>query len=135
MEDLGPKLEEMKEWDKVVIFDQTGKVLIKKNCEVSEEEIKQMLESYADRDKTITQGFMLNKVHFEVHRFHPPLIYGRIENETLNEGICLVKGKNSKEEVIYMLITYLLPIVSARAIPQQIEFYNSNIGEIDKLYQ
>jgi hypothetical protein len=94
-----------------------------------------MLESYTDRDKTITQGFMLNKVHYEVHRFHPPLIYGRIEHPDLNEGICLVKGKNHQEEVIYMVITYLLPIVSARAIPQQIEFFNNNIGEIDKLYK
>jgi len=52
-----------------------------------------------------------------VHRFHPPLIYGRIANEELNEGICLAKGKGKEDNIIYMLITYLLPIVSARAIP------------------
>ena len=69
-----------------------------------------------------------------MHRFHPPLIYGRIANEELNEGVCLVKGKNDSDEIIFMLITYLLPIVSARAIPQQIEFFNKNIGQLDKLY-
>lgn len=77
---------------------------------------------------------MVEKVHFDVHRFHPPLIYGRIANEELNEGICLTKGKNHNDEIVYMLITYLLPIVSARAIPQQVEFFNSNIGKMDKLF-
>ena len=67
-----------------------------------------------------------------MHRFHPPLIYGRIANEELNEGICLAKGKGKEDNIIYMLITYLLPIVSARAIPQQIEFFNQNLGELEK---
>ena len=44
-------------------------------------------------------------------------MYGRIANEKLDEGICLAKGKDKNGEVIYILITYLLPIVSARAIP------------------
>ena len=38
---------------------------------------------------------MFEKTHFDIHRFHPPLIYGRISNDELNEGICLAKGKNS----------------------------------------
>ena len=93
-----------------------------------------MINSYNNRDETITKGMNLEGQHFDIHRFHPPLIYGRIANEELNEGICLAKGKNKQDEVIYFLITYLLPIVSARAIPQQIEFFNQNLGELDKLY-
>ncbi len=92
------------------------------------------MDSYNDRDKTITQGFVLEKTLFEVHRFHPPLIYGRIASEDLNEGICLAKGRNKDDETIYILITYMLPIVSARAIPQQIEFFNTHLGQLDKLY-
>ena len=33
-------------------------------------------------------------------------------------------GKSKKGEKVYVLITYVLPIISARAIPQQINFYN-----------
>lgn len=33
-------------------------------------------------------------------------------------------GKSKKGEKIYLLITYILPIISARAVPQQINFYN-----------
>ena len=76
------------------------------------------LEAYNGRDETITKGLTIDKVHFDVHRFHPPLIYGRISNEELNEGISLAKGKTNDDKICYILITYLLPIVSARAIPQ-----------------
>lgn len=33
-------------------------------------------------------------------------------------------GKSRKGEKVYLLITYILPIISARAVPQQINFYN-----------
>lgn len=90
------------------------------------------IEAYNGRDETITKGITIDKVHFDVHRFHPPLIYGRISTEELNEGIALAKGKTKEDKICYMLITYLLPIVSARAIPLQIEFFNDNLGEMDK---
>lgn len=62
--------------------------------------------------------------HFDVHRFHPPLVYGRRGNAENGEGISLAVGKSRKGEKVYILITYVLPIISARAIPQQINFYN-----------
>jgi len=33
-------------------------------------------------------------------------------------------GKTKKGERVFVLITYILPIISARAVPQQINFYN-----------
>ena len=30
-----------------------------------------------DRDTTIGKGFVFLGNHFDVHRFHPPLVYGR----------------------------------------------------------
>lgn len=33
-------------------------------------------------------------------------------------------GRSKKGEKVYILITYILPIISARAVPQQINFYN-----------
>ena len=52
---------------------------------------RRYLGAYESRDKTIGEGFLLNDVHFEVHRFHPPLIYGRIANEAKDVGIALTK--------------------------------------------
>ena len=59
-----------------------------------------------------------------MHRFHPPLVYGRRGNAETGEGISLAVGKSKKGEKVYLLITYILPIISARAVPQQINFYN-----------
>lgn len=40
---------------------------------------------------TVGQGFLLGGVHFEVHRFHPPLIYGRKNDAEKSEGISLAR--------------------------------------------
>lgn len=90
-----------------------------------------LVQVFNNREQAIAKGMTIGKVHFEVHKYYPPLAYGRISHEELAEGISLVKGKSKKGEVQFLLITYLLPIVSARAIPQQVEFFNEHIGELD----
>ncbi len=49
--------------------------------------------AYADRDCTVGEGFFVNNEHFDVHRFHPPLIYGRRGGPDEGEGIALCKFK------------------------------------------
>ena len=69
-------------------------------------------------------GFVLLGEHYDVHRYHPPLVYGRRGNAETGEGISCAVGKSKKGEKTYLLIAYILPIISARAVPQQINFYN-----------
>jgi hypothetical protein len=77
--------------------------------------------AYADRDCTVGEGFFINNEHFDVHRFHPPLIYGRRGGPDEGEGIALCKFKPrapvDNEGYSFLLITYLLPILSAKAVP------------------
>ena len=49
--------------------------------------------AYADRDTTVGEGFFINNEHFDVHRFHPPLIYGRRGGPDDGEGIALCRYK------------------------------------------
>jgi hypothetical protein len=49
--------------------------------------------AYADRDVTIGEGFFVNNEHYDVHRFHPPLIYGRRGTPDEGEGIGLCRFK------------------------------------------
>ena len=49
--------------------------------------------AFADRDVTIGEGFFVNGEHFDVHRFHPPLIYGRRGTPDDGEGIALARFK------------------------------------------
>lgn len=72
-----------------------------------------------DRDTTIGKGFYFCGNHFDVHRFHPPLVYGRRGGPEGGpedaEGICLARLKQ-EGNTYYLVITYVYPIVSARAI-------------------
>ena len=77
--------------------------------------------AYEDRDTTVGEGFFVNDLHFDVHRFHPPTIYGRRGGPDDGEGIALCRFKpkaaQDGETYQYLLITYLLPILSAKAVP------------------
>ena len=90
------------------------------------------MNAYADRDTTVGEGFFVNNEHFDVHRFHPPLIYGRRGGPEDGEGIalCRFKPRNpaGSETYQYLLITYLLPILSAKAVPQMVKFAETNLG-------
>jgi len=129
---LKDEMKKQEEWAKAIIFDETCAVVAEMNCPAKKEELASYLKAVDSRDNTVGAGFTLLNQHYDVHRFHPPLVYGRRGNADEGEGICLCRGKSKKGKTLYMIITYMLPIVSARAIPQQIKFYNTHIGELDK---
>mgnify|MGYP003593816421 CR=1 FL=1 len=135
MEDLSKALEGQVEWARSFVFNNVGKVLARSKCNPTDSEVQELLKAYNDRDTCITNGLTVEGVDFEVHRFHPPLIYGRKADNDKTEGICLARGKNSSGDIMYLLVIYGMPYVSARIIPQQIEFFNANIGVLDKLYE
>ena len=88
------------------------------------------MNAYNDRDTTVGEGFFINNEHFDVHRFHPPLVYGRRGGPDDGEGIalCRIRPKNPKgeEQYWFLLITYLLPILSAKAVPQMVKSSEKN---------
>jgi hypothetical protein len=49
------------------------------------------LKAYDSRDNTIGAGFILLNEHYDVHRWHPPLIYGRRGDADVGEGISLAR--------------------------------------------
>jgi hypothetical protein len=86
-----------------------------------------------DRDTTVGEGFFINNEHFDVHRYHPPLVYGRRGGPDDGEGIALCKFRPRQpqdgETFQFILITYLLPILSAKAVPQMVKFVETHCGE------
>ena len=129
LERLDDELRKMQEWAKAVIFDSEGRVIASKGFAVDGKELTPYLNALDSRDHTIGAGFILNKQHFDVHRFHPPLVYGRRGGPDEGEGIALCQALRNGAPV-YGLITYELPILSARAVPQLIEFCRKHIGEV-----
>ncbi len=71
-------------------------------------------------------GFEIDEHHFEVHRFHPPLIYGRRGGPDDGLGVALARIKpnhpKGDESMWLLLITYDLPVLSAKAVPQMVKF-------------
>jgi len=84
------------------------------------------LKLYENRDDTIGSGIVLLSEQYDIHRFHPPLIYGRKGDPAKGEGegiaICRVEKKSNSKQYLYCLITYTFPTLSARAVPQLQEF-------------
>ena len=134
---LDEELAKKSEWNKVLIFDNEGKVITTKNLteKVPAEEIKLFMGCLESRDKIVASGFDLLGTHYEVLRFHPPLVYGRTGESSIEwkgEGIayCRVKSKVNNSYV-HIVITYLLPVVSAKSVPEMQEFAKTFIGECE----
>ena len=119
--DLLAKLQGEKDWHKSAVFTDKGQVLAAYKATLLPDEVKFYLQAFDDRDTTVGEGFFINGEHFDVHRFHPPLIYGRRGGPDEGEGIALCRVEPriplGDEKHWYVLITYLLPILSAKAVP------------------
>ena len=130
--DLLNKLKQERDWNMSCIFTDNGSVVVDNGCNLKSDELQFYVKAYNDRDTTVGEGFFVNDVHFDVHRFHPPLIYGRRGGPDDGEGIALCRFKPKQavggETYQFLLITYLLPIVSAKAVPQMVKFCETNTG-------
>ena len=120
--ELLAKLRSEKDWNMSCIISDKETVIVDNGCNLQPDEIKFYVNAYEDRDTTVGEGFFINNLHFDVHRFHPPLIYGRRGGPDDGEGIALCRFKprdpsQPGENYQYLLITYLLPILSAKAVP------------------
>ncbi|KAF0774522.1 hypothetical protein AaE_001777 [Aphanomyces astaci] len=134
-----------KEWAKAVAFNQEGKV-IAATAKPLDGEIayvplapgrvarntthhpalttwycRAFLKLFDSRDDTMGTGIVYLNEQYDVHRFHPPLIYGRRGDPAKGEGEGIAICKVEKASV-YVLITYVLPTLSSRAVPQLQEF-------------
>ena len=121
-----------KDWHRCAVFTHKGKVITASKCQLQPDEIKFYTLAFEDRDTTVGEGFFVDGDHFDVHRFHPPLVYGRRGGPDDGEGIALCRVKPKKpiadEPYWYLLITYLLPILSAKAVPQMVKFSENFLG-------
>ena len=133
IDNLIDKLKEEKDWNKSCIFTSENEVIADNGWNLKDDEIDFYVKAFDDRDTTVGNGFFVNDEHFDVHRFHPPLIYGRRGGPEDGEGIALARvvpsSPKGNEEYWFILITYLLPILSAKAVPQMVEFSNRYLGE------
>ena len=100
----------------VCIFDADLRIIYAHECCATQQELQSLRGAFADRQAAIKNGLILARRRYEVHRFHPPLIYGRAVIDTEPEegpGIAIC---NSVENV-YAVVTFQPPETTARMAP------------------
>lgn len=107
------------DWSSSLFFDQEKNILYSSVEGITPEQVQGYIDLFNDYDTTIKVGVTFNNLHFHVHRFYDGLIYGRADpNTKKGDGFCLYRTPREGKPNLYVLITYSLPNVSARIIPE-----------------
>ncbi|KAJ0393711.1 hypothetical protein P43SY_007553 [Pythium insidiosum] len=122
-----------KEWARAVAFDSDGRV-IASTFKLVDAEVDAWLKLFDKREDTIASGILLLNEQYDVHRFHPPLIYGRRGDPAVEESegiaVCRAERKSAATPYVYCLITYTYPTLSARAAPQLRAFCETQLANL-----
>ncbi|KAG2441905.1 hypothetical protein HXX76_003511 [Chlamydomonas incerta] len=109
----------LKDAAKFLFFNEQGTVLAS-NFNADPAELKPLQALFNERDDAIKHGMIIQGTRYEVHRHHPPLVYGRqmggVPEESEGCAICKVDAGLGGQPC-YGLITYQMPNISARMVP------------------
>ena len=72
----------------------------------------ELAKSYDNRDATVGKGFTLCGDHFDVHRFHSELIYGRRGDSETGEGIAMCRVGGEFKCLVSVRIRLVIFVVS-----------------------
>mmetsp|Transcript_9450 Transcript_9450/g.14166 ORF Transcript_9450/g.14166 Transcript_9450/m.14166 type:complete len:138 (+) Transcript_9450:15-428(+) len=118
---------EFKEWTRLVIADDSGKI-IHTTFKADSKEIKEFLSAFDDRSKTIAKGISLDGTHYVLHRWTDTVTYGRIGKPGELVGVCLHKVINEKtKKPMYSAITWGGIGTSARVVPEFQSFCKKHV--------
>ncbi|KAK9832634.1 hypothetical protein WJX81_005739 [Elliptochloris bilobata] len=117
--------QKLSDCSRVLVFDSSGHVL-HSTFVVRRDELPALASCVGDRDTAVRNGLVVEGQHFEVHRHHPPLVYGRGSlglAPEFSEGaaVCAV-DRGPAGLPVYAIVTYRMPHVSARVVPLLQEF-------------
>lgn len=122
----------LRDSSRALVFDDKDAILYS-SFEANLKELSQLRSTFDDRDSAIRNGLTVQGKRYEVHRYHPPLAYGRTMDtppET-SEGCALCRVAQGPSGCpAYAVITYEMPNISARMVPQLIQFCKDDLGHI-----
>eukprot|EP00697_Spironema_sp_BW2_P005012 gnl/Spiro4/16763_TR9026_c0_g1_i1.p1 gnl/Spiro4/16763_TR9026_c0_g1~~gnl/Spiro4/16763_TR9026_c0_g1_i1.p1 ORF type:complete len:177 (-),score=17.70 gnl/Spiro4/16763_TR9026_c0_g1_i1:162-662(-) len=118
------------DWARALLFDHEGNVMGQKWAGIlpSRQEIHNLMTLLDNRDHTIGHGIMVSGQHFECHRWYPHMCYGRRGDANHGEGVCVIRSTvRASNRHVWLLLTYVFPMISARAIPQAVELLAAHV--------
>ncbi|KAK9807386.1 hypothetical protein WJX73_010496 [Symbiochloris irregularis] len=115
---------------RILVFEENDNVLYS-SFEADVRELETLKQTFTDRDEAIKAGLNLQGRRFEVHRYHPPLAYGRSMDTApeTSEGcaICQI-DQGPSGDTAFAVITYEMPNISARMVSQLVLFCKESLG-------
>ncbi|PSC76344.1 hypothetical protein C2E20_0124 [Micractinium conductrix] len=115
---------------RILLFDAAGSVLFA-SCAVLPGEAKQLAACFDDREAAVQSGLRLEGRRYEVHRHHPPLVFGRsmadCEPET-STGIAVCRMDRPSGGAAFIAVTYEQPHTSARVVPRVQDFAQKHLA-------
>lgn len=96
-------------------------------------ELEELSTKFNDREAAIEKGLRFEGKRYEVHRHHPPLVYGRTTEAdalmSVGIGLCRVENNYfSKDSTVTALITYELPHTSAQMMTSLRDFCSQYVS-------
>lgn len=123
----------LQECSRVVVFNQEG-VVSYANCAVQAGELQQLAAAFGEREAAIQRGLKLEGRRYEVHRHHPPLVWGRSMADCSPEqstgiAVCRVdKSRLGGGAPAYLAVTFEQPHTSAFILPRVTQFAKSQLA-------
>jgi len=109
----------LRECTRLIVFDGNCNILHSTFQVGNPAELRNLMAALGPRDDAIRRGMTLQGQRYEVHRHHPPLVYGRLHGtdpeHSTGAAVCETK-QSIAGEPLYTFITYELPNVSARMV-------------------
>ncbi|GBF99756.1 hypothetical protein Rsub_12531 [Raphidocelis subcapitata] len=104
-----------------LFFDGSCKVLAS-SFKANPAELKPLVAVLGDRAAAVRSGMVVDGHRYEVHRHHPPLVYGRTmgahdPEDSVGAALCAVADATATGQPCYGFITYRMPNLSARMVP------------------
>eukprot|EP01102_Stenamoeba_stenopodia_P022378 TRINITY_DN9296_c0_g1_i2.p1 TRINITY_DN9296_c0_g1~~TRINITY_DN9296_c0_g1_i2.p1 ORF type:complete len:140 (+),score=40.71 TRINITY_DN9296_c0_g1_i2:182-601(+) len=129
---LESKLKAIKEFIRFVIFDAEGNVVLSSfGTENVVEHTKKITTIYEDNDKAFEEGISIGEHHFDVHRFQENLVWGRRgDGGPEGEGVAVQKITTASGKVLFTLIIFGFPTLSALAVPLLQKFTQDNLASL-----
>eukprot|EP01113_Clastostelium_recurvatum_P000966 TRINITY_DN10415_c0_g1_i1.p1 TRINITY_DN10415_c0_g1~~TRINITY_DN10415_c0_g1_i1.p1 ORF type:complete len:134 (+),score=13.54 TRINITY_DN10415_c0_g1_i1:124-525(+) len=128
---LEADLRAIPEFNRAVVFDETGKVVASTVPNVDAAEITAMTDVFDSHDDTVARGVNFATFKYDVHRVYPDqgLVYGRRGDSAEGEGFAICKISDGKKS-LFTTVTFPLPVLSARAVPVLQDFCKKSVAPL-----
>lgn len=89
------------------------------------------------RERAFRAGISFGGISFAVHQYETTrgvdLVYGRVGNAVSGSGACVAKIKQASGQVIFAVLRYDFPSLSANAVSKLVQFASEHLGALPTL--